>query len=183
LRVAASDRGWSAWFESLRVFWYRRVVSFDRRSQLETLQAVKDATETSGRYMRDVLTGVVTRLRAWAAGPWDTRRIAGFAGVIAAGFAGAWLWREYGRAAWRRLWRGGGARREDPIRADAGRWLVKFAATENRTEESVAVTAELQRLRFGARATWPPPERVFRRARRVLRATRRRRFSPASGKP
>jgi len=31
------------------------------------------------------------------------------------------------------------------------------------------VTAQLQRLRYGASETWPEPQTVFRRARRALR--------------
>ncbi len=40
--AARSDRSWSARFDSLRVFWYRRIVSFDQRSQLETFREVKN---------------------------------------------------------------------------------------------------------------------------------------------
>jgi hypothetical protein len=39
----------------------------------------------------------------------------------------------------------------------------------------IRVTAELQRLRYGARATWPEPGAVFRRARLAAADLRRRR--------
>jgi hypothetical protein len=182
-RGTVIERGWSARLESLRIFWYRRVVSFDRRSQLETLEAVKNATEGSGRYARAVLIEMAKGIRAWVAGPWNAARIGRFAAVVLLGFALVWLWREYGLSAWRRFTHGSGARRDDPIRADASRWLARLASTENSTEENAAVMAELRRLRFGARATWSPPERVFRRARRVVRTNRRRRIMGAIEKP
>src|ERR1019366_7160999 len=50
------DRSWSARLDSLRVFWYRRIVNFDQRSQVETLKAVKAAPENSGKQLRATLT-------------------------------------------------------------------------------------------------------------------------------
>jgi transglutaminase-like putative cysteine protease len=175
-RTARFDRGWLARLESLRVFWYRRIVNFDQHTQVETLQAMKEATENTGVYLRGLWTGLAVPAKAWLAGPWDARRIGGFATAILAGIAGVWSWREFGRGAWRRWWhRAMGGRREDPVRADASRWLAKLAALQRRTPESTAVADELKRLRFGARVTWPPPEPVFRRARHALRSARRRR--------
>jgi hypothetical protein len=172
-RAARIERGWAARLESLRIFWYRRIVSFDQRTQMETLEAVKEVTENSGRALREALAGVVAAVKKWLAGPWDARR---FADVFALAFAllsGAWGWREYGAAAWRRLVRRLRGRHDDPVRVDAGRWLARLAV-ERRTAEAAAVVAELQRLRFGARATWPEPKRVFRSARHALRSSRRR---------
>ena len=72
----------------------------------------------------------------------------------------------------------------DPVRREAGRWLRKIAerdkpdrprpaAAERMPDElGAAAVAELQRLRFGHRATWPEPKEVFRRARLAWRAAR-----------
>ena len=38
--MARVDRSWTARLDSLRVFWYRRIVSFDDRAQAEALRAV-----------------------------------------------------------------------------------------------------------------------------------------------
>jgi transglutaminase-like putative cysteine protease len=168
------DRSWSARFDSLRVFWYRRVVNFDQRAQVETLKAVKEATENSGRQLRAALTDVVERLKAWLAAPWDGRRLAKLLGVLAGGAGVVWGWRGFGRGWWWRFRRATSARPDDPVRARAGGWLRALAETPAARPASADVVADLQRLRFGARATWPEPEPVFRRARQALRAARRR---------
>ena len=57
------DRSWKARLDSLRVFWYRRIVSFDQRSQIETLKAVKDATQNTGKQLRDWLNHATVALK------------------------------------------------------------------------------------------------------------------------
>jgi hypothetical protein len=100
-----------------------------------------------------------------------------------------WAWREFGRGWWRNLRRN--APGGDPVRLQAGRWLRELSeagspsfaeASAGRATppynggggETARVIGELQRLRFGARETWPEPEPVFRRARAAVRAERRR---------
>jgi transglutaminase-like putative cysteine protease len=169
-----TDRSWGARLESLRVFWYRRIVSFDQRSQAETLKAMKEATQNSGKRLRAAIERLGAGLRAWAAAPWNLSRIlkliAGGLVVIAA----AWLWREFGRGWWRRRWRQGSTRHDDPVRREAGRLLAQWRGTDREVAGDAEVRAQLERLRFGARATWTEPEKIFRRARAALREARRR---------
>ena len=167
------DRSWSARWDSLRVFWYRRIVNFDQRSQVETLKAVKAATENSGKQLRATLSEAVERLKAWLASPWTARRVANLLGLLSACAIAAWAWREFGRGWWRQFRREATGGRIDPVRAKAGRWLRDLADLGERPPEARLVRAELERLRFGARATWPEPEAVFRRARQAVRAARR----------
>lgn len=173
--AARTDWSWKARLDSLRVFWYRRIVSFDQRSQADTLKAVKEATQNTGRRAREALEKMMGAAKAWLTTPWDARRAmsAGAALLAVTGVVAGW--REFGRGWWRELRRRGpNGRRDDPVRRDAGRWLEKFGAVADGGAESGAVVAELQRLRFGARASWPEPEKVFRRARSAWRGARRR---------
>ncbi|HVS54220.1 MAG TPA: DUF3488 and transglutaminase-like domain-containing protein [Opitutaceae bacterium] len=181
-RVAPTDRSWSARFDSLRVFWYRRIVSFDQRSQLATLKAVKDATENSGRWLRETVALSLGRVRAWLSAPWDVGRFIrlSYTAVLALGLA--WWWHALGREWWRSAWRRGGVRRSDPVRREAGRWLAKLARAGSTDAELRQAQAALERVRFGARESWPEPERVFRQARRALRAARRRERSSPNGR-
>jgi len=172
--AARLDRSWKARLDSLRVFWYRRIVSFDQQSQFETLAAVKDVTQTTTRRVRAALVALAADLRAWAAEPWDARRFATVLGSLAAGVALLWLWAAFGRERWRGWRRGRGPRRDDPVRREAGHWLHLLSGYRSLDAESQVVCAELQRIRFGPRPTWTPPEKTFRRARQALRATRRR---------
>jgi hypothetical protein len=70
------------------------------------------------------------------------------------------------------LARRGRGHRDDPVRADASRWLVRLRDAPDAPPEVGAVVGELQRLRFGARASWQEPEQVFRQARQAWRVAR-----------
>lgn len=168
--AARTDRSWSARMDSLRIFWYRRIVSFDQRSQLETLREVKESAQGSGRQLRRLLTEFLSGARRWLAGPWPAARLAQWLAVLALAGGAGWWWRDH-RYFFLRL--GRGARRVDPVRREAGRWLrrleARVAAAELPDAAIARAKSELQRLRFGPAETWPEPDAVFRRARRAGR--------------
>jgi len=157
------DRSWSARLESLRVFWYRRIVSFDQRAQVDALVAAKTAAESSGKFIRATAERIVSTVKGWIAGPWNLKRLGGAIGGAAAMAGAAWVWRILGRGRFSLF---GRPARSDPVRREAGRWLARI-------DRSSPVVADLQRLRFGARESWPEPTTVFRRARQARRASSR----------
>ena len=163
------------------MFWYRRIVSFDRQSQADTIKAVKQAKDNLAKYLRESLATSADSVKAWLAAPWDVRRLMTVFAAVAVMALVVWVWREFGRAWWRILTHGRGARRDDPMRREAGRWLLKFGRSGNVSPASdPTLLAELQRVRFGARSSWSEPEKLFRRARRALREDRRRRSATRS---
>ena len=156
------DRSWSARLNSLRVFWYRRIVNFDQQSQADTLKAVREATGGSGKWIRDAIGDGARRVKAWIKEPWDTARVLRIVALCGAA-VGLW-W-----AALRGLWRlrlSPRAGRIDPIRREAGRWLTRLEGPE-------ALLGDLQRLRYGPAPSWPEPREVFTRARRAASSSRR----------
>ncbi|HEV8073078.1 MAG TPA: DUF3488 and transglutaminase-like domain-containing protein [Opitutaceae bacterium] len=168
----ASARSWSARFDSLQMLWYRHIVNFDQRSQRDTLVAVKGVMQRMGLRLSAVAGGIMVAVRAWLSAPWNVRRaekiFAGAAGMVLLLVAAR-------RARWRLRWRLGSPKRVDPIRREAGRLLRRIANRGLRTETNAdlaGVRAELQRLRYGARETWPASGAVFRRARRLARRGR-----------
>ena len=156
------DRSWSARLNSLRVFWYRRIVNFDQQSQADTLNAVKDATGTSGKWLREAVAGALGRAKLWLRGPWDGPRIAEVGAALVLGGALAW---SVATGRWRMVGVGR-ATRSDPIRREAGRWLGRIDGPE-------PLVLDLQRIRYGAAPTWPQPSDVFQRARRAAASSRR----------
>lgn len=169
--AARSDRSWSARLDSLRIFWYRRIVNFDRGNQLDTVREVQNATRTAGVRVRAALDRAAQALRAWLTSAWDARRMAKAAVVLLALSGLGWALQSWLRG-WRWRERRGGAGRFDPARREAGRWLRRLQdKREAREPEVEAVWPELERIRYGARPTWPTElEKIFRRARRAWRA-------------
>jgi len=167
------DSSWSARFDSLRVLWYRRIVNFDSRAQVRMLEQVKALTLDSGSAVRAWMDGVSKEMKAWLRGPWDARRLARTAGLLTGGAAGLGMVIQLVR----RLWTLSRGRRRptesDPVRRKAGRWLTRLRATGGNdgmiAGKADPVIADLQRLRYGPRDTWPEPGRVFREARRSRR--------------
>nr|MBP6508196.1 DUF3488 domain-containing protein [Opitutaceae bacterium] len=146
-RADRIDRSWAARFDSLRVFWYRRIVNFDQRTQMETFKAVKNATQESGRRLRAKLDRFIASLKEWLKGPWDTRRVAVWLGVLAAIAGVVWAGKNY--RFWLFNWGIGRHRRgdtHDPVRRLVGRWLVRLRDLPVEPE----LREDLQRLRFGA---------------------------------
>lgn len=170
------DDSWTARLESLRVFWYRRIVSFDQRSQIEAVQAIKKAAQEGGEALRAAWSRRMEAWLAWIKQPWDPARWFRVAGTIAVLAASVWAaWRF--RTEWR--WRGAADRMPrrglHPVRREAGRWLVRLRAkTGLREAESGRLEADLLRLRYGETGSWPDPSEVFRRARNHRRAAKRR---------
>jgi protein-glutamine gamma-glutamyltransferase len=161
------DSSWSARLDSLRVLWYRRIVNFDSRQQVQMIDQVKTFTTGTGAALKARLDEFGRRVKAWLAGPWDWKRAARSGGLVVGGVALAWTgWRLAGLG-WQhwRQWRQ--PEQFDPVRREAGRWLGKIAEGGVRNAESRAVRDELQRLRYGRRETWPEPRGVFRRAQRA----------------
>jgi transglutaminase-like putative cysteine protease len=168
--VRRLDRSWTARIESLRVFWYRRIVNFDQRAQLDTVQAVKDTALGAGRRLRALARQWGDQLHRWAEAPWSGRRVVGWATGLGAASLVLWLARRF-RYRWAGRSRARG--RADPVRREAGRWLRRFAGRDGGEGAPGPVVTDLQRLRFGARETWPRPDEVFRQARRAWRRRRR----------
>jgi len=168
------DRSWTARLDSLRVFWYRRIVNFDQQSQLETLRAVREATENIGMRLRETIEAWGLRVRAWARASWDARLTGIVVGAGALLALGLWwvLRRGFSIFDFRFSKRGS---RGDAVRMEAGKWLRRMQACRAEDGECERVALELERLRFGARETWGEPKAVFRGARRAWRGVKKAR--------
>jgi hypothetical protein len=148
------------------MLWYRRIVNFDSRQQVQMIEQVKTFTTDSGTALRARLDDYTKRLKAWFGRPWDLQRVGKLVALLGAlGALGFILWRLVGQG-WQR-WRQWRRPAEyDPVRRAAGRWLGRVRANPAARE----VVADLQRLRYGRKESWPEPRAVFKRARQVGRA-------------
>ncbi len=174
----SQDSSWSARFDSLRVIWYRRIVNFDSRQQVEMFDQVKTFTTDSGTRLRAVFEEFGKRLKAWMLTPWDKARLGRAVGALVAGVALLWALVVGVRRGWRRwqTWRA--PEKIDPVRREAGRLLVRLREPQSdkwrvTSDEHGGVVAELQQLRYGRRETWPEPRAVFKRAKRARSLVRK----------
>lgn len=162
-----SDRSWGARVDALRMFWYRRIVDFDQSSQVELAREAKNAIEAYGKAFKGYVNGKLRAVVEWLRGPWDISRLTAWIGAVVVAITAVLLWRSHGHAAWLSLRSSVSRGGRDPVRREAGRWLLRLEQTRDGGAELAGVRAELERLRYGPRPSWPNPQRAFRQAKRV----------------
>jgi transglutaminase-like putative cysteine protease len=179
-----ADKGWDSRLDGVRMFWYRRIVDFDQSSQKELAREAKSAIETYAKALKATLKEKLQAVEDWLRQPWGVGRLAGWVLTVVAVVAAVMGWRVYGRVSWLRLRSGMTRSGTDPVRREAGRWLRKLEAREGKVRavagenadtgegETADVRAELERLRYGPRQSWPNPQGAFRRAKRVCAGRR-----------
>lgn len=162
------ESGWAARWNGLRVFWYRRIVSFDQASQVEMMRTAGHWAEAYGKRLMSALDRRLRAAGEWVMRPWSLDRVGWAGGAVVTVALLVWGIRRLNVIAWWRSVRG-----VDPVRREAGRWLRRLAARGVPAGE--AVRDELLRLRYGRRSTWPPSADVFRAARQALKKWLRQR--------
>lgn len=163
-RFGAADS--SAFLDSLRLLWYRRIVNFDETAQKEAAIQLKDFflayvtvaerwAENTGEY-----------LYFWVTAPWSVWRIL-YMAFLASLLVVAFMIQRNMTLNLRELILAP-FRRGDPIRRKASKLLNRIGSKEFRDKDRLArVVGDLQRLRFGAKGSWPNPRLVFKDARRL----------------
>jgi hypothetical protein len=161
--------GWAARIDRLRMLWYRRVVNFDRNEQQQLIRSLKDSAESIGASVRDAAKEVFEQIRSWLAHPWSPGRLGRISAAAVALALVLYYGFKYGRRGWFRLhWRRGA--KLDPMRHEAGKWLVRW--NQKALPQEHSVRSALLRIRYGRRESWPEADRVFREARKALRQKR-----------
>lgn len=168
------DSSLSAYIDSLRILWYRRIVSFDQSTQSEIWSAVEEAY---GRIrLKERLEAVKQFFASWWRAPWNWSRVIELLGLSACIGLFALLVTFIFRHGPLAYWAGAGG---DPVRRMAGRQLQRLRLLpppQEMDEEQANLFRELvfalQRLRYG-----PPEGRgewriVIKRARQFVRAWR-----------
>jgi protein-glutamine gamma-glutamyltransferase len=165
------DTSWSSKLDGLRMFWYRRIVDFDHSTQAELAREAKSAIQRYATAVKTEISRRLARLQDWLNRPWDVARLAAWVFVVVTAFSLVLGWRRFGRVLWLR-WRSGMTRHGvDPVRREAGRWLRRLSQHPGSIAgaDRDRVKAELERLRYGPRQSWPNPQGAFRRAKQACR--------------
>lgn len=162
------DRGWSAWVDSLRIQWYRRIVNFEQDDQIAMASSLKQLAGDLATTLRERLRQMGQSFRDWLGSLLDG---GGLLPVFFIGFMGACgylLW--HCRSSLERwLFRSGvDARRMRAERRLAGRYLKRFQHRQP-AAEAIAIQNALRAIRYGPEQPGPTVKAVFSSAKRILR--------------
>lgn len=176
----STERTLSAYLDSLRVLWYRRIVNFDQEQQAELAGGLKDWLNGLTTGLKDKINSFTENLKEWVKQPWDKTKLIALAQWLGVLIIVYFVIR-VGMILWGLLRRGKRVRSElvfHPTRLKAGYYLRKlfiaFPATEARARHA-DLLGELQTLRYGPEALWSVPKTVFSNVRRALRSANKKR--------
>lgn len=164
------ESGWSAWVDSLRIQWYRRIVNFEHEDQVELAMTLKDICSDYYATFKDKMMNFGLGVKTWFARPLDAGNVRPLAVVVIFLFAIYYGWRfRYAllNLIFKLLRK---PKALDPVRRQAGRFLLKFKAKKI----DLDVVMELKELRYGPQKSMSDAKLVFRRARMTLRSQRKR---------
>lgn len=173
--------GWTAWVDSLRMAWYRRVVNFDQSDQQMMASELKEYSTDFYEHWKQRLQSAYENVKQWLASGWDRSKVLTIAVSLTGGsvvvLAVIYTWRllrfmaaRGGR--WANLLGG------DPVRRQSGRLLNRFrpvwmCSREHLPEQERLRWQEafdaLQMIRFGPVESRPDHRRTFREIRHLLR--------------
>ncbi|WOO40980.1 transglutaminaseTgpA domain-containing protein [Rubellicoccus peritrichatus] len=173
--------GWSAWVDSLRMVWYRRVVNFDQSDQIEMADDIKNYSVAFYESFKRELLSYWNDFKQWLLSGWDREKIIRILltisifcfGIIAIRSLWVWLRKLASRSGTITTLMGG-----DPIRKRAGKLLVKFRPVWARSEGRLnseekqrwrGVFEHLERLRFGPAEERPDHKKIFREVKKLMR--------------
>ncbi|MGZ0707473.1 transglutaminase family protein [Coraliomargarita sp. W4R53] len=161
----ALESGWSAWVDSLRIQWYRRVVNFEQKDQVELAMTLKDVLLEYYEAFKEVISDWGKGIESLVARPLGFASLRLVALVCALGAGVFFVWRaRYSLLGilYRMLRR---PEALDPVRRQASRYLARFKAKGIEAE----VVLELQALRFGPEQSLRAAKPVFAKAQRALK--------------
>lgn len=169
------DSSFSAYLDSLRMLWYRRVVSFDQESQVRLWTMIQE--RISEFPVKEWLIEIGRILAHWWQSPWEfttfieAARVLLMVGLLALVIVFG-LRRD--RMTLLRVKMGS----HDPIRRKAGRQLQclkELVPSQDNIEAFEGVVFELEQLRYGPPGRSDGWRETLRRAREITRRERRRR--------
>jgi hypothetical protein len=174
LAAVSGDRSLSAYFDSLRMIWYRRIVSFDERSQREVVGSLKGAGGRVAATAGSLFGRLFDELIAWMHRPWTLQSRADLIYLLLVGIIILYVARRSGLRVsdlWGRFSRG-----EAMTRRRAGALLrrLRLRLAEPRARgswdprQARELEAKLSLIRYGCAESWPDPLLVFRATRRLL---------------
>lgn len=161
--------GWGAWLDSLRIQWYRRIVNFEQKDQIELAMSLKDRVQDFSKEFSKKVKAAVAQLKAWVSQPLSGGSLIGLFFLLAPLFTMWMLWKA--RFAlldlvYRLLRK---PKALDPVRRRASGYLKRI---QRKYGEHFPpdLKLELQTLRFGPMSAQGNARATFAKAKSVLRS-------------
>jgi len=167
------ESGWSAWMDSLRIQWYRRVVNFDQQDQLTIALAIKAVWQDMKQVVAQRLLSLKEALHGVLVRPFSSDSMLSLLLATLLGLLGWCCWRYRDRLWPKLILSSRGRLRMTPIRRDAQRLLIRVRSRRKRSSPADAVDlsqlqAELEGLRFGPDPDPGEARAILKRVRRKL---------------
>lgn len=163
-----SETGWGAWMDSLRILWYRRIVNFEQKDQIEMAESLKDAAKAFSEELSARAKASLAAFKAWISQPFSTGNLV--RGIVVLFFFVTlyMVWRDrylLMGLVFRLLRR---PKALDPVRRQASRYLKRLPEI-HADEVQLSVISELQALRFGPEVSLEHAKPVFVSAKKAMR--------------
>jgi protein-glutamine gamma-glutamyltransferase len=172
------DSSVTAYLDSLRILWYRRVVNFDNEDQVELVNGLSAAGHAFVSRVRNKIDRLATGIRDVARDPFNQEQLALFGlafGFLLVGFLCIRIILSRMRS--REYFKFFGTRKRKRVkqlkaRVMAGRMLSRYQSRlrdANASEMIQTSIDELMLIRFGQVERWPTVNLVLKRARKLIK--------------
>lgn len=183
-RGLPEESGWDAYLDSLRILWYRSIVNFDDRSQMELATRVKDVIQDLIKDFRASADQTIADFKDWWNQPLSWNRMLLLGAIFLVFLALYIVYLQRFRLQNQLLKTRFGRRllgNADPLRRKAGRLLYRFEGVVDRQwpadrdwpDSWKKAHLELLSLRFGDLQNYEEAGRIFQEAKERIREVKR----------
>ena len=173
------EAGMWAWVDSLRMQWYRRVISFDQDDQMEMATSLIDLGDSFLEELSARFEEWIDSLKAWIAQPFSRENLLCLGVFLGFCLGAFFLWRSFYRwSHWLSLLLKG-SETLSPNRKQASRYMAKVRVQINDSDVDDAhvqvlqdIYIQLEVLRFGPSVAIKAADPIFKEARKALRGQR-----------
>jgi hypothetical protein len=161
--------GWTAWLDSLRIQWYRRVVNFEQSDQIEIASSLKELAQDFSERFSLRVNEVIAALKAWLSQPLSAGNFVRALVAVFLLLALFLLWRVRYALMALLFKHSKRAKALDPVRRQSSQYIRRLREAHGEAALDFPVMRELQRLRFGPQVEADQAKQIFARARKVMR--------------
>ncbi len=170
------ETGMWAWVDSLRMQWYRRIISFDQEDQVELVTALIDRGDSFFKKFSALFKELITSVKEWILRPFSFEKLLWVGVILGFGFGIYYLWRIFFRWSDLLLRLSGKPEKLNPTRKQAARYMskIRLRLSQSDVDQVYAGTLlslyfQLEALRFGPDAPLQVAVSIFKKTQKALK--------------